>query len=73
MTTTARQTTARLAGATVLLAALVIAALIEQYDECDLCPRRVTERFTRIDNRDGAEVDVCEHCADHGDVSHIAG
>lgn len=72
MTTTARKATARLAGATVLLAALVIADLLEQYDECEVCGRRVAQRFARIDNRDGAEVKVCEHCADHGDVSHIA-
>ncbi len=42
---------------------------------CALCPfgtDNPAEIFTRIDNRDGAEIECCEHCADHADVSYIA-
>ncbi len=33
---------------------------------------RTAELFVRIDNRDNAEISVCEHCADTQDVSYCA-
>lgn len=84
MTTIARQANLRIADRTSALAQLVIdakfAAIVEHYDAidaedeletCELGGCRVTELFIRIDNRDGAEVQVCEFHADHGDVSHV--
>lgn len=70
MTTTARQATRRIITDTDALAALVI--LGTEFDTCALCPLPTAELFTRIDNRDGAEVECCEHCADTADVSPIA-
>lgn len=56
---------------TALLEALVYGPELVQ---CELFPCanmvREEELFERVDNRDGAEVRVCEHCADHGDVSY---
>lgn len=71
MTTTARQATRRIAD-TAALVDLVITGLAEDFDTCELCGHAAAELFTRIDNRDGAEIECCEHCADHGDVSYIA-
>lgn len=85
MTTIARQANLRIADRTGALAQLVIdakfAAIIERFDEidaeehlltCELGGCRVAELFVRIDNRDGAEISVCETCADEGDVSPCA-
>lgn len=44
----------------------------ETFETCQLCGYTVAELFLRVDNRDLAEIEVCEHCADHGDVSHVA-
>jgi len=52
--------------------AVIEAAERENFETCQLCGHTVAELFTRIDNRDYAEIAVCEHCADHGDVSHCA-
>lgn len=70
MTTTARRATARIATATAALFELVI--LGAEFDTCGLCELPAAELFARIDNRDGAEVECCEWCADHADVSPIA-
>ncbi len=67
MTVTARHATARIAAAT---AALADQAAFSGYDSCDLCALAADSLYTRLDNRDGTEIRVCEHCADHGDVSH---
>lgn len=84
MTTVARQANIRIADRTAALAQLVInakfAAIIERFDEidadedlltCELCAHRDTYLYARIDNRDGAEIRVCETCADEGDVSYV--
>ncbi len=68
MTTTA-QITARIATTTDALAELVIIGA-EDFETCELCGHAAAELFTRIDNRDNSEIEVCEHCADHADVSH---
>lgn len=70
MTTTARQATARIITNTAALFELVI--LGTEFLTCALCPLPAAELFTRIDNRDGAEIKCCEWCADHADVSPIA-
>lgn len=85
MTTIARQANIRIADRTAPLAQAVInakfAAIIERFDEidadedlltCELGGCRVDYLHTRIDNRDGAEIGVCEFHADHGDVSYCA-
>jgi len=71
MTTTARTATSQIATGTAALAELVIAGLFEDFDTCEICQLPVAELFTRIDNRDGAEIECCEHCADTADVSWI--
>lgn len=70
MTTTARQATARIITETAAISALVLLGL--EFDSCEICTQAAAELFPRIDNRDGAEIECCEHCADHADVSHIA-
>lgn len=70
MTTTARKATARIITDTAALFELVI--LGADLDTCELCELPAAELFTRIDNRDGAEIECCEWCADHADVSPIA-
>ncbi len=84
MTTIARQANLRIADRTGDLAQLVInakfAAIIERFDEidaeaeletCELGGCRVEELLLRRDNRDGADILVCEFHADHGDVSYV--
>jgi ribosome-binding protein aMBF1 (putative translation factor) len=46
----------------------------DSYIDCELCGRlnNPGALFTRIDNSDGSEVQVCEDCANNGDVSWIA-
>lgn len=70
MTTTARQATRRIITDTQAIAALVILGL--EFDTCEICEQPAAELYTRIDNRDGAEIACCEHCADTADVSPIA-
>lgn len=70
MTTTARRSTAQIATTTAALFDLVILGI--EFDTCQLCTHPATELFARVDNRDGAEIEVCEHCADTADVSHVA-
>lgn len=78
MTTIARQANIRIADRTSSLATLVIqakfAAIIEveadEFTTCPLCGHATAETFTRIDNRDGSECEICETCADTADVSY---
>jgi hypothetical protein len=70
MTTTARQATRRIITDTDVLAALVI--LGAEFETCELCTLPAAELFARTDNRDGAEIECCEHCANTADVSPIA-
>jgi len=67
MTTTARQATAQIATDSADLLDLVILGIT--FEVCELCGLDAAELFNRIDNRDGADVLVCEHCADTADVS----
>lgn len=84
MNTIARQANLRIADETAPLAQLIVnikfADIIARLAEtdaaedlltCELGGHRVAELFVRIDNRDGSEISVCEHCADHGDVSYV--
>jgi hypothetical protein len=68
MTTTARQATTRIAD-TAALAELVITGLSAEFESCGICGHAAAELYQRIDNRDGTEVECCEHCADTADVS----
>jgi hypothetical protein len=70
MTTTARQATRRIITDTAAISALVLLGL--EFGTCQICTLAAAELFERIDNRDGAEIQACEHCADTADVSHIA-
>jgi ribosomal protein L37AE/L43A len=78
MTTIAKQANIRTASRTAPLALLVIqakfAAIAEveadEFHTCPMCGHATAELFVRIDNRDNAEISVCEDCADNGDVSH---
>jgi hypothetical protein len=72
MTTTARQATRRIITDTTAISALVLLGLEFDFADCEICTLPAAELFERIDNRDGAEISVCEHCADTADVSHIA-
>lgn len=84
MNTIARRATIHIADTTAPLAQVIInarfAAIVETliadiaiYDHaCELCGQGTDETFTRLDNRDGAEVEICESCADTADVSYIA-
>lgn len=70
MTTTARQITRRIATDTAAIAGLVTFGIFDtEFETCELNGCTAAELFTRTDNRDGAEIRVCEWCADHGDVS----
>lgn len=84
MTTIARQANIRIADRTAPLAQAVInakfAAIIERFDEidadedlltCELGGCCVDELLLRRDNRDGADILVCEFHADNGDVSYV--
>lgn len=78
MTTIARQANIRIANRTGALATLVIqakfAAIAEieadEFHTCPMCGHATAELFTRIDNSDMAEVEICETCADTADVSY---
>lgn len=69
MTTTARQATRRIITDTQAITALVLLGL--EFDTCEICEQPAAELYTRIDDRDGAEAECCEHCAIHGDVSWV--
>jgi hypothetical protein len=71
MNTTARKATALIAGATVVLAALVITALLEQYDECEFCGRKVADLYDRL-TEDGDEVRACEPCVHLHHLGYVA-
>ena len=66
MTTTARRAAGRIAATTRPLADLAVSG----FDTCDLCPLAAAYLYARTDDRDGSEVRVCEHCADHAAVSY---
>jgi hypothetical protein len=70
MTTTARKATRRIITDTAAISALVLLGL--EFDTCEICTLPAAELFERIDNRDGAECECCEWCADTADVSWIA-
>lgn len=67
MTTTARKATRRIITDTAAISALVL--LGTEFDTCELCELPAAELYIRTDNRDGAEIAVCEHCANHADVT----
>lgn len=84
MNTIARQANLRIANETAPLAQLIVnikfADIIARLAEadaaedlltCELGGCRAEELFLRIDNRDGADIKVCSHCADNGDVSYV--
>lgn len=68
MTATARKTIRRIAAATRTAAAFLLATIAADFKACELCELAAAELFDRVDNRDGADVRVCEHCADTADV-----
>lgn len=65
MTTTARSLTVRLAASTNV--DLIEALLFADYATCELCDTPAAYLYTRLDE-DGAEIHVCEHCADTVDL-----
>jgi hypothetical protein len=67
VTTTARKATRRIITDTEAITVLVLLGL--EFDTCPMCNHPAAELLTRIDNRDGAPIDICEHCADTADVS----
>jgi hypothetical protein len=70
MTITARKATAQIATDTADLLDLVVAGILdEDFETCAICELPTAELFERTDNRDNAEIRVCEHCADTADVS----
>lgn len=69
---TATRQTRRIATITAALVETVIHGLASDFEQCALCPVYTAELFTRIDNRDGREIECCEDCADNADVSHCA-
>jgi hypothetical protein len=70
MTATARKATAQIATDTADLLDLVILGILEEdFEICELGDHLAAELYTRIDERDGSEIRVCEHCADTADVS----
>jgi hypothetical protein len=84
MNTIARLANLRIANETAPLAQLIVnikfADIIARLAEadaaedlltCELGGHRVEELFLRRDNRDGADINVCSHCADNGDVSYV--
>lgn len=79
-TTIARQARIRFADQTAPLAQVVINAKfativeteVDEFTTCPMCGHATAEVFTRIDNRDGAEIEICETCADTQDVSYCA-
>ena len=79
MTTIAKQANIRTANRTAPLALLVIRAKFaviaeveaDEFYTCPICGHAAAEVFTRIDNRDMVEVEICEACADTQDVSYV--
>lgn len=79
MTTIAKQVNIRTANRTAPLALLVIQAKFaviaeveaDEFFTCCMCGHAAAELFTRIDNSDMAEVEICETCADTQDVSYV--
>lgn len=72
MTTTARHHIGRIA-ATVdpdLIEAVIYSGYYAGYKTCQICDL-AADLYTRIDNRDGEEIEVCAHCADTADVSPV--
>jgi hypothetical protein len=74
MKTTARQATAVIAGATLVLAAVVIAALLEHYEDhehCELCDQPAADLYDRL-TEDCDEVRACERCIAKHHLGYVA-
>lgn len=72
MTTTARHHIGCLAATrdADLIEAVIYSGYYAGYRCCQLC-ELAAETYTRIDNRDGEEIEVCAHCAETADVTPL--
>jgi len=71
MTTTARTATRHIATVTAALTASVLAALAEEFDNCQVCGEPAAYLYTRLDE-DGDEIEVCETCVDTYRLAYAA-
>jgi len=71
MTVTARTATRHIATVTAGLVASVLAALAEEFDDCQVCGEPAAYLYERI-AEDGDEVRACETCVDRHHLGHVA-
>jgi hypothetical protein len=71
MTTTARATTRHIATVTAALTASVLAALAEDFDDCELCSLPSADLYNRL-TEDGDEVRACETCVHEHHLGYVA-
>lgn len=71
MTTTARTATRHIAGVTASLVASVLAALAEEFDDCEMCGQASAYLFDRL-TEDFDEVRACEDCVDRNRLGYVA-
>lgn len=71
MTTTARTTTRRIATVTAALVASVLAALAEEFDDCEMCDQPSADLYDRL-TEDYEQVRACEDCVARYHLGYVA-
>lgn len=71
MTTTARTATRHIVTVTAALVASVLAALAEEFDDCETCGHASAYLFDRL-TEDGDQVRACETCVDRYCLGYVA-
>jgi hypothetical protein len=71
MTITARTATRTIATVTAALVASILAALAEDFDDCEVCGEPSAYLYTRL-TEDGDEIEACETCVDRHHLGHVA-
>lgn len=71
MTTTARTATRHIVTVTAALVASLLAALAEEFDDCELCGQASGELFDRL-TEDYDQVRACETCVDRHHLAYVA-
>ncbi len=71
MTTTARTAIRHLVTVTAGLVASVLAALAEEFNDCEICGHASAYLFDRL-TEDGDEVRACETCVNRHQLAHVA-
>lgn len=71
MTTTARAATRLIVTVTAALVASVLAALAEEFDDCEMCGQASAYLFDRL-TEDYEQVRACEICVDTLHLGYVA-